>query len=161
MGILQFDLNISFILLYTHNPALKMRAQDLPSFKDMPAVKGMPHGAAWGLFDKDGKRDNCGTLNLLTPEIAKEAQKEIRSTSTRKAARNGTASDTGATKRRDSTTTVSSMKRFPTQSTSPTTASTTGRNAAVSSVAAYLSTMRLGQRRKGSSMKRRADTRSP
>tara|TARA_R110002060_G_scaffold10898_3_gene16061 strand:+ start:622 stop:813 length:192 start_codon:yes stop_codon:yes gene_type:complete len=56
-----------------------MRAQDLPSFKDMPAVKGMPHGAAWGLFDKDGKRDNCGTLNLLTPEIAKEAQKEIRS----------------------------------------------------------------------------------
>ncbi|PVH69582.1 hypothetical protein DL98DRAFT_564391 [Cadophora sp. DSE1049] len=56
-----------------------MRAQDLPSFKDMPAVKGMPHGAAWGLFDKDGERDNCGTLNLLAPGIAKEAQKEIRS----------------------------------------------------------------------------------
>lgn len=54
-----------------------MRAQDLPSFKDMPAVKGMPHGTAWGLWDKNGKRDNCGSLNLLTPDIAKEVQKEI------------------------------------------------------------------------------------
>ncbi|KAJ5037550.1 uncharacterized protein L3040_007722 [Drepanopeziza brunnea f. sp. 'multigermtubi'] len=56
-----------------------MRAQDLPSFKDMPAVEGMPHGTAWGLWDKDGKRDNCGSLNLLTPENAREAQKEIKS----------------------------------------------------------------------------------
>lgn len=55
----------------------KMRAQDLPDFKDLPAVKGMPHGCAWGLFDKDGKRDNVGTLNLLTPEVVMEAKKEI------------------------------------------------------------------------------------
>ena len=54
-----------------------MRAQDLPDFKDLPAVKGMPHGCAWGLFDKDGKRDNLGTLNLLTPEVVMDAKKEI------------------------------------------------------------------------------------
>jgi hypothetical protein len=57
----------------------KMRAQDLPDYKDMPTVKGMPHGTAWGLWDKNGERDNCGSLNLLTPENTKEAQKEIQS----------------------------------------------------------------------------------
>ncbi|KAH6669389.1 putative cyclase-domain-containing protein [Halenospora varia] len=46
-----------------------MRAQDLPSFKDMPK----------GLWDKNGERDSCGSLNLLTPENTQEAQKEIRS----------------------------------------------------------------------------------
>jgi len=55
-----------------------MRAQDLPDFKSMPAVHGMPHGTAWGLWDQHGQRDNCGSLNLLTPEVVKEAQKEIR-----------------------------------------------------------------------------------
>jgi hypothetical protein len=55
-----------------------MRPQDLPSFRDIPTVEGMPHGTAWGLFDKNGERDNCGTLNLLTPENTIEAQKEIR-----------------------------------------------------------------------------------
>ncbi|KAK5193655.1 hypothetical protein LTR16_007243, partial [Cryomyces antarcticus] len=54
-----------------------MRAEDLPSFKDLPAVKDMPHGCAWGLFDIDGKRDNLGTLNLLTPEVVMNARKEI------------------------------------------------------------------------------------
>jgi len=56
-----------------------MRAQDLPDFKQMPAVQGMPHGTAWGLWDKDGERDNCGSLNLLTEENTLEAQREIRS----------------------------------------------------------------------------------
>jgi len=56
-----------------------MRAQDLPDYKDMPAVKGMPHGTAWGLWDKNGERDNCGSLNLLTPENTIAAQKEIKS----------------------------------------------------------------------------------
>ena len=54
-----------------------MRASDLPDFKDMPPVKGMPQGCAWGLFDKNGKRDQVGKLNLLTPEVALEAKKEI------------------------------------------------------------------------------------
>lgn len=56
-----------------------MRAQDLPDFKDLPTVQGMPHGTAWGLWDQNGERDNCGSLNLLTPENTKEAQKEIKS----------------------------------------------------------------------------------
>ncbi|PBP16496.1 hypothetical protein BUE80_DR012792 [Diplocarpon rosae] len=55
-----------------------MRAQDLASFKNMPAVKGMPRGTAWGLRDKDGRRDSCGSLNLPPPDNAREAQKEIR-----------------------------------------------------------------------------------
>jgi hypothetical protein len=55
-----------------------MLAKDLPSFKDMPVVEGMPHGTAWGLWDKNGQRDNCGSLNLLTPEITLSASKEIR-----------------------------------------------------------------------------------
>lgn len=38
----------------------------------------MPHGTAWGLWDKNGERDSCGSLNLLTPENTIEAQKEIR-----------------------------------------------------------------------------------
>lgn len=56
----------------------KMRAQDLPEFKDIPKVEGMPHGTAWGLWDKNGERDSNGSLNLLTPENTIEAQKEIR-----------------------------------------------------------------------------------
>ena len=54
-----------------------MLASNLPDFKDLPPVKDMPHGCAWGLFDKDGKRDQVGKLNLLTPEVALEAKKEI------------------------------------------------------------------------------------
>lgn len=56
-----------------------MKASDLPNFKSLPAVEGMPHGCAWGLFDKDGKRDNLGALNLLTPEIVLAAKDEIKS----------------------------------------------------------------------------------
>lgn len=56
-----------------------MHAQDLPNYASMPAVKGMPHGTAWGLWDKNGERDNCGSLNLLTPENTKKVQKEIKS----------------------------------------------------------------------------------
>jgi hypothetical protein len=33
-----------------------MRAQDLPDFKNMPAVKGMPHGTAWYVCFCDGLR---------------------------------------------------------------------------------------------------------
>ncbi|OAP58543.1 hypothetical protein AYL99_07633 [Fonsecaea erecta] len=51
----------------------------LPSWKDLPPVEGMPHGCAWGLFDKDGVRDEIGTLNLLTPETVVKAREEIQS----------------------------------------------------------------------------------
>jgi len=55
-----------------------MRAEDLPSFKDLPKVKGMPHGCAWGIWDKKGEKDQLGALNLLTPEVVSEAGKEIK-----------------------------------------------------------------------------------
>jgi hypothetical protein len=35
------------------------------------------HGMAWGLFDKDGVRDEIGTINLLTPEVVVKAREEI------------------------------------------------------------------------------------
>jgi hypothetical protein len=55
----------------------QMRAQDLPSFKDLPEVEGFPHGCAWGIWDKNGEKDQLGALNLLTPEVVREAGKEI------------------------------------------------------------------------------------
>ena len=36
-------------------------------------------GCAWGIWDKDGKKDVYGTLNLLTPEVLAEAAKEAKS----------------------------------------------------------------------------------
>lgn len=36
------------------------------------------HGFAWGLFDKDGVKDQIGTLNLLTPETVMRAKDEIK-----------------------------------------------------------------------------------
>lgn len=54
-----------------------MHAQDLPSYHELTHVKGMPKGCAWGLWDRDGERDQCGTLNLLTPEVVKQAREEI------------------------------------------------------------------------------------
>lgn len=50
---------------------------NLPSWKDLPPVDGMPHGCAWGLFDKEGIRDEVGTLNLLTPDTVLKARDEI------------------------------------------------------------------------------------
>lgn len=45
-----------------------------PSFDDAPAVPGMQQGCLWGFFDKDGKKDELGsisspfyTLNITQP----------------------------------------------------------------------------------------------
>lgn len=51
---------------------------DIPDFDSLPKVDGMPQGCAWGVFDKDGKKDALGTLNLLTPDVVKEAYKEAK-----------------------------------------------------------------------------------
>lgn len=51
---------------------------DLPDFDSLPPVQGMPRGCAWGVFDHDGKKDNLGTLNLLTPAVVREALEEAR-----------------------------------------------------------------------------------
>jgi len=53
-------------------------SQALPDFDDLPPVEGMPKGCAWGLFDKDGKKDLLGTLNLLTPEVVRGAAAEVK-----------------------------------------------------------------------------------
>lgn len=55
-----------------------MDASQLPDFDGLPRVEGMPKGCAWGLFDKDGKKDVLGTLNLLTPDIVAAACSEAR-----------------------------------------------------------------------------------
>ena len=52
-------------------------AKWLISWKDLPPVKDLPHGTAWGLFDKDGVQDELGTLNYLTHEVVLNAKKEI------------------------------------------------------------------------------------
>lgn len=51
---------------------------NLPDFDSLPEVKGMPQGCAWGVFDKGGKKDHLGCINLLTPAVVKEAYKEAK-----------------------------------------------------------------------------------
>ncbi|KAL9095823.1 MAG: hypothetical protein Q9165_001820 [Trypethelium subeluteriae] len=51
---------------------------NIPDFDSLPSVKDMPQGCAWGIFDKDGKKDVYGTLNLLTPNVIKDAYAEAR-----------------------------------------------------------------------------------
>jgi len=31
-----------------------------PAFEDLPKINGMPQGCVWGLYDKDGKKDEAG-----------------------------------------------------------------------------------------------------
>lgn len=51
-----------------------------PAFDNLPKVEGQPQGCCWGLFDdrSTGKKDQVGTVNLLTPAIVQAAAKEIR-----------------------------------------------------------------------------------
>jgi hypothetical protein len=44
------------------------------SFSQLPLNPSDPSYSAWGLYGPD---DQLGTLNLLTPEVIKEASKEI------------------------------------------------------------------------------------
>ncbi|KAJ9657552.1 hypothetical protein H2201_008153 [Coniosporium apollinis] len=53
-------------------------SMNVPDFDDLPQVEGMPQGCAWGVFDKDGKKDVIGTLNLLTPDVVKAAAAEVK-----------------------------------------------------------------------------------
>ncbi|KAI0535497.1 putative cyclase-domain-containing protein [Xylaria digitata] len=55
-----------------------MNPTGVPDFDSLPEVEGMPQGCAWGLFDKDGKKDLLGTFNLLTPDVVKGACAEAR-----------------------------------------------------------------------------------
>jgi hypothetical protein len=51
---------------------------ELPDFDSLPPVEGMPQGCAWGIFDKNGKKDHLGCLNLLTPAVVAGAMGEAR-----------------------------------------------------------------------------------
>lgn len=55
-----------------------MDITNVPDFDGLPEVKDMPQGCAWGLFDKSGKKDLLGTLNLLAPDVVKDACAEAR-----------------------------------------------------------------------------------
>ncbi|KIW06942.1 uncharacterized protein PV09_02603 [Verruconis gallopava] len=55
-----------------------MSSPRLPDFDDLPKIDGMPQGCAWGLFDKDGKKDVFGTINLLTQDVVRDAYAEAR-----------------------------------------------------------------------------------
>ena len=46
----------------------------LPSFDELPQWKGFS-GCAWDVW---GENDQLGTVNLLTPEVVKEAATEIK-----------------------------------------------------------------------------------
>ncbi|KAF2770563.1 hypothetical protein EJ03DRAFT_310527 [Teratosphaeria nubilosa] len=51
---------------------------NIPDFDSLPKIKDMPQGTAWGVWDKDGKKDVFGTLNLLTPDVVKAAYSELK-----------------------------------------------------------------------------------
>jgi hypothetical protein len=55
-----------------------MASPKLPDFDELPKVEGMPQGCAWGVFDKNGKKDVIGTINLLTPDVVKAAATEVK-----------------------------------------------------------------------------------
>lgn len=38
---------------------------NFPAFDDLPKVEGQPQGCTWGIFDKDGEKDECGSKRSL------------------------------------------------------------------------------------------------
>lgn len=35
-----------------------------PAFDELPKVDGEPQGSIWGFFDKNGKKDEIGSMHL-------------------------------------------------------------------------------------------------
>ncbi|KAJ5777600.1 hypothetical protein N7520_000846 [Penicillium odoratum] len=70
-------------VLQTINATLLLRTKQsnmplhVPDFDNLPPVDGMPQGCAWGIFDKDGKKDVFGTLNLLTTDVVQAAAADV------------------------------------------------------------------------------------
>lgn len=48
-----------------------------PKFEDLPPISGAPQGCLWGFYDREGQKDEIGSINLLTPQVVKEASSEI------------------------------------------------------------------------------------
>lgn len=59
-------------MLHSFTPISTMTTK--PPFDALPLRKDGPRGNAWGLFGPD---DQCGMLNLLTPEVVRAAASEI------------------------------------------------------------------------------------
>ncbi|KAI1173619.1 putative cyclase-domain-containing protein [Nemania sp. FL0916] len=55
-----------------------MDISKIPDFENLPEVKDMPQGCAWGVFDKDGKKDLLGTINIVTQDVLKGACAEAK-----------------------------------------------------------------------------------
>ncbi|TVY54272.1 hypothetical protein LCER1_G004378 [Lachnellula cervina] len=49
----------------------------VPPYDQLPIELGAPAGSAWGVFNKDGKRDALGTLNFITSSAIVAAKDEI------------------------------------------------------------------------------------
>jgi hypothetical protein len=50
----------------------------VPDFDSLPPVEGMPPGCAWGVFDKEGRKDVFGCLNKVNPGTVLAAATEIK-----------------------------------------------------------------------------------
>lgn len=63
--------------LTTTTATMSTPPSSVPDFDALPKVQDQPQGCAWGVFDRDGKKDVLGTINFLTPEIVQAAAKEV------------------------------------------------------------------------------------
>lgn len=75
-GVMYCHINSDFE--YTLRNLYAMASNTIPDFDELSKVEGMPQGCAWGTFDKDGKKDLVGTLNLLTPDVVTAAASEVK-----------------------------------------------------------------------------------
>jgi kynurenine formamidase len=53
---------------------MRFDLSQLPSYRQLPVKEGAPPGSSWGLFGDD---DQVGCVNLLTPEMVKEAARLV------------------------------------------------------------------------------------
>ena len=58
-------------------PPCSSENDQIVSVNDRPTLPEVPPLANWGVWDKDGQKDEFGTLNFLTPEVIRNAAKEV------------------------------------------------------------------------------------
>lgn len=53
---------------------------EFPDYDELPLIdyQGQKKRCAWGLFDKDGKKDVFGCLNKVTPDVVANAASEVK-----------------------------------------------------------------------------------
>lgn len=52
-------------------------ASQFPALEELPRIPGQPQGCMWGFYDKGAKKDEIGSVNLLTQDVVKAASREI------------------------------------------------------------------------------------